>query len=75
MSMDREILDFSDMVDGCRRAIERLDELDKRAKVNRLKKELKRRSDQICREFGIRPKEGVILRTCEFGGTVQLRKS
>lgn len=65
-------MEISDMARECARISARIDRLDTKAREEKLKKALKKKSDELCRELGIRPKDGVILRSSSLGGFVRM---
>lgn len=70
--MGNELFEFDRSLSACMGILRRIDEQDKKARAAKLQKALQRESDLICRELGIKPKKGVIVRRAECRGTLRV---
>ena len=72
--MDDLSFDLGDIFKEIEKLRKRIDEADLRAKKKKIRDAIQRRSDQICREYGIAPKKGVTYHIAEFDGGLRIRK-
>ena len=66
-----ELFELGESLSECERISKKIDELDLKARVRRLKEEARKRSEQLCREYGIISRPGLIVRSAECGGIVR----
>ena len=72
--MDDLSFDLGEMFKEIEKLCKRIDEASLKAKEKKIREAIQRRSDQICREYGIAPKKGVTYHIAEFGGGLRIRK-